>query len=243
MKFYKTLIRWMRFALIFFFTTSILSVVILKWMPVYFTPLMGIRAFQQWQEGREVKCEHEWTPLSSISKSMPKAVIASEDAHFLSHNGFETEQIKQEIIKAQKRAEQNDGEFKFSRGYSTISQQTAKNVFLWQGEGWTKWLRKGFEVYFTFLIEHIWGKERIMEVYLNSIEMGDGIYGAQAVAKHNFHKRASLLSDGDAAMIAGTLPNPLKRDSAHPTARMIKRQHRILREMRAVPRLDWDAYQ
>ena len=119
-------------------------------------------------------------------------------------------------------------------GASTISQQTAKNVFLWPGRSW---VRKGFEVYFTFMIELMWSKQRIMEVYLNSIEMGDGIYGADAVAEEHFNTTAQNLSKAQCALIAATLPNPRKFSSLHPSAYMLKRQARILREMRYVPEL------
>ena len=121
------------------------------------------------------------------------------------------------------------------RGASTISQQTAKNVFLWPGHNW---LRKGLEAYFTLLIEKVWGKKRIMEVYLNSIEMGDGIYGIEAVARLNFGKHASQLSKRQAALVAVTLPNPLKRDSAHPTPYLIKRRDQVVTLMDKIERFD-----
>lgn len=229
MKIYKTIIRWIRYTMIFFFSSTILSVLILKWMPVYYTPLMAIRAFEQWNMGQDIKCEHEWVDMPNISAAVPRAVIASEDAHFLEHNGFDFK----EIYKA--RLEALDGGRE--RGASTISQQTAKNVFLWQGHSW---VRKGLEAYFTVLIEFIWGKERIMEVYLNSIEMGDGIYGIQATAKIKFHTRASLLNESQAALIAATLPNPLKYNSANPNAYVKKRQNRIRKEMRIVPLHQWN---
>jgi monofunctional biosynthetic peptidoglycan transglycosylase len=117
------------------------------------------------------------------------------------------------------------------RGGSTISQQTAKNVFLWPGHSW---IRKGFEAYFTVLIEAIWGKERIMEVYLNSIEMGDGIYGAQAVAQDNFGTTAANLTKRQAALIAATLPNPIRFSSKHPSGYMRERQAKIVSEMRKI---------
>lgn len=229
MKIYKNILRWIRFTLIFFFSSTILSVVILKWLPVYYTPLMAIRCFEQWNTGREVKCEHEWVDMPSISTHMPTAVIAAEDAHFLEHSGFDFK----EIYKARLEAIEGGRE----RGASTISQQTAKNVFLWPGHSW---VRKGLEAYFTVLIENIWGKERIMEVYLNSIETGDGIYGVQAVSKAHFKTRASLLNRNQAALIAASLPNPVtKYDSAHPNAKLKKRQAFVLKEMRHVPAHEW----
>ena len=142
----------------------------------------------------------------------------------MEHHGFDFNAIE----KAAKRNRQKN---KRKLGASTISQQTAKNVFLWPGR---TWVRKGFEVYFTALIEMMWSKERIMEVYLNSIEMGDGIYGAEAVAQRHFHCSAKELSKAECAMIAVSLPNPRKFDSAHPSSYMRKRQSRILREMKFV---------
>jgi monofunctional biosynthetic peptidoglycan transglycosylase len=157
-----------------FFASTILSVVILRWVPVYFTPLMFIRMAQQKVNHQELTLHHHWVPLDEIAPSLPLAVMASEDAHFLEHHGFDFKAIEQAAMRNIKHPD------KRKHGASTISQQTAKNVFLWPGRSW---VRKGFEVYFTALIELMWSKERIMEVYLNSIEMGDGIYGAEAVAQ------------------------------------------------------------
>ena len=155
---------------------------------------------------------------------MPIAVMASEDQRFLIHHGFDFDAI-------QKAVERNMKAGKKKYGASTISQQTAKNVFLWPGRSW---LRKGLEMYFTTLIELVWGKERIMEVYLNSIEMGDGIYGIDAVAEHHFGKTASSLSKRDCALIAATLPNPRRFSSKDPSQYMRKRQRQIVKEMKHV---------
>ncbi len=211
---------WVRNILIFFFVSSILAVIAFKWVPVYRTPLMYIRYCEQYIDGKEPKIKHQWVDLNQISKHMPAAVIASEDAHFLEHSGFDEKAILQARLHALEGGRE--------RGASSISQQTAKNVFLWQGHSW---VRKGLEAYFTFLIEKIWGKERIMEVYLNSIEMGDGIYGVQACANANFNKNASELTQRDAALIAATLPNPLKFDSANPSKYMEKRRKAIVAGM------------
>lgn len=216
----RRIFRWILFAIIFFFVSSISAVVILKWLPVYYTPLMFIRAVEQIADGRSPKIEHEWVNINKMSTNMPLAVVASEDGRFLKHKGFDFE----EIYKARLDAMHGGKE----RGASTISQQTAKNVFLWPGHSW---VRKGFEAYFTVLIEFIWGKERIMEVYLNSIEMGDGIYGVKAVAKINFDKNPDQLTKKDAALIAVTLPNPLKRDSKNPSGELLRRRNRIVQEM------------
>ena len=199
-----------------FFASTILSVVILRWVPVYFTPLMFIRLAQQKAANQELTLHHHWVPLDEIAPSLPLAVMASEDAHFLEHHGFDFKAIEKAAMRNIKHPD------KRKHGASTISQQTAKNVFLWPGRSW---VRKGFEVYFTGLIELVWSKERIMEVYLNSIEMGDGIYGADAVAQWHF---------GTTAKEAVSLPNPRRFNSASPSAYMLKRQTRILREMRFV---------
>ena len=156
---------------------------------------------------------------------MPLAVIASEDANFMKHHGFDYKAIENAAIRNRKHPE------KRKLGASTISQQTAKNVFLWPGRSW---LRKGFEAYFTVLIELLWSKERIMEVYLNSIEMGEGIYGVDAVAEEHFHTDAKNLSAAQCALIAATLPNPRKFSSKSPSSYMLKRQARILKEMKFV---------
>ena len=216
MKVFKKILRWIGYALIFFFVSSITAVVVLKWMPVYYTPLMVFKSAGNLFTGKNTTINHEWVPLDSITHHMPQAVIASEDNLFLKHNGFDLEQIQKAQIAAQ--------EGKRQRGASTISQQTAKNVFLWQGHSW---VRKGLEAYFTFLIEHIWGKKRIMEVYLNSIEMGDGIYGADAVARINFGTTPDKLTKSQSVYIAVSLPNPRERDSGHPNAKM-KRLHGII---------------
>ena len=208
-----------------FFASTILSVAVLRWVPVWFTPLMFIRLSQQLSTGKELKLHHHWIPLDKISPSLPTAVMASEDARFLEHHGFDYKAIEQAAMRNIKHPE------KRKLGASTISQQTAKNVFLWPGRSW---VRKGFEVYFTTLIEIMWSKQRIMEVYLNSIEMGDGIYGADAVAQWHFNTTAEQLSKSQCALIAVSLPNPRKFNSANPSSYMLKRQRRILHEMKFV---------
>ena len=224
MKFIRRIIR---FVLVVFFGSTILAVVAFRFLPVYFTPLMFIRCYQQVQEGKELKLSHRWVPLEKISPYLPQAVMGSEDANFLKHHGFDYKAIES----AAKRNREHPEKRKL--GASTISQQTAKNVFLWPGRSW---VRKGFEVYFTAMIELLWSKQRIMEVYLNSIEMGEGIYGADAVAEEHFNTDALSLTKAQCALIAATLPNPRKFSSKHPSAYMLKRQARILREMNYVPK-------
>lgn len=209
-----------------FFASTILSVVIFRFVPVVVTPLMVIRMVEQVEEGRELKMSHDWVSLDEISPSLPVAVIASEDGKFLSHHGFDFEAIQHAAKRNMEHPE------KQKLGASTISQQTAKNVFLWPGRTW--W-RKGLEVYFTSLIELLWSKQRIMEVYLNSIEMGEGIYGAEAVAQEHFGCSAQELTRSQCALIAATLPNPRRFSSKNPSPYMLKRQKRIEREMKFVP--------
>ena len=222
----KTIVwKVIRWAFVLFFASSVFAVVLLRFVPVYFTPLMFIRCFQQLGAGESVTLHHHWIPLDEISPHLPVAVMASEDQRFLLHHGFDYDAIE-------KAAKRNMKGGKRKLGASTISQQTAKNVFLWPGRSW---LRKGFEVYFTALIELLWSKQRIMEVYLNSIEMGDGIYGADAVAEYHFGKTAADLSRADCALIAATLPNPRRFSSQYPSAYMRKRQQQILQNMRSIP--------
>lgn len=218
----KRTVRWIVVA---FFASTILSVVAYRWMPVWITPLMLIRTYQQVKAGEHMTLHHHWVSLDEISPSLSLAVMASEDAHFQEHYGFDYKAIEQAAMRNIKHPE------KRRLGASTISQQTAKNVFLWPGRSW---VRKGLEVYFTVLIELMWSKQRIMEVYLNSIEMGDGIYGADAVAEYHFKTTAAELTRSQCALIAATLPNPRQFNSARPSAYMLKRQKRILHEMKFV---------
>lgn len=218
----KKILKWI---VVLFFGSTILSVIALRFIPVFFTPLMFYRVAQQIGNGEEIKLHHRWVSLDEISPSLPKAVMASEDSRFLVHHGFDFEAIE-------KAAERNiKKKNKRKLGASTISQQTAKNVFLWPSR---TWVRKGFEAYFTMLIELTWSKQRIMEVYLNSIEMGDGIYGADAVAELHFNCRAKDLSASQCALIAASLPNPRRFNSAHPSSYMKKRERTILHGMKFI---------
>ena len=195
----RKLLRFIRKIVIYFILLSILSVIVLRYVPVYFTPLMGIRLIEQIRDKKKPKLLHTWVAYGSISDNLKLAVIASEDQLFFEHKGFDKKQIQKAIEENKKR--------KRPRGASTISQQTAKNVFLWPQ---SSWFRKGLETYFTVLIELFWSKDRILHVYLNSIETGDGMYGAEAVARHHFNTSASKLSQSQSALIAATLPNPLR---------------------------------
>ncbi len=215
------IIKW---ALAFFFASTILVTLIYRFLPVYVTPLMFIRTAEHIVSGEMPRWHHKWTSLDDISPSMPVAVMASEDQRFLLHHGFDFNAIQ--------KAAKHNRNAKRKHGASTISQQTAKNVFLWPGRSW---IRKGFEVYFTALIELMWSKQRIMEVYLNSIEMGDGIYGAYSVAKHHFGKKPDELTRAECALIAVTLPNPRKFDSSNPSSYMRRRQAQIEHQMKFIP--------
>ena len=218
----KIIASFFRWTIILFLTTSILAVVAYRFIPVYITPLMVIRCFEK----GELKMHHHWVQMDDISRHMPVAVMASEDQRFLLHHGFDYNAIEKAAVHNIKN---KTGK---KRGASTITQQTAKNVFLWPGRSW---IRKGFEVYFTALIELIWSKQRIMEVYLNSIEMGDMIYGVDAVARYHFGKTASELSRSECALIAATLPNPIRFSSKAPSGYVRLRQRKIEHEMKFIP--------
>lgn len=176
---------------------------------------------EQKMDDKETKLDKTWVPLEKISPHVQLAVVCSEDQNYLKHNGFDFGAIK----KAMKHNEKS----KKKRGASTISQQTAKNVFLWPGRSW---VRKGFEVYFTFLIETFWSKERIMEVYLNVIEMGPGIYGIEAASQTYFKKPANKISKQQAATISSILPSPLKYNARKPSAFLNGRINWTLQQMR-----------
>jgi len=202
------------------FIGSILMVFALKWLPVYYTPLVFLRAGEYAADGKWVSIQKDWVSLDEISPHMRKAVIASEDPKFLSHNGFDFEAIAR-AIDANKRR-------KIKMGASTISQQTAKNVFLYPSR---TLIRKGLEAYFTILIENIWDKRRILEVYLNVIELGPGIYGAEAASQHYFKKSARDLAQGEAQLFAAILPNPRKWNPKRPTNFVLRRRNFIKRNL------------
>ena len=213
---------------LWFLGISLFFVVLFKFVPVPFTPLMVIRAIENKMAGKENYFSHDWEPLENISVNLQKAVIASEDGTFLKHNGFD--------FTAMQKAYKSNERGRRIKGGSTISQQTAKNVFLWQGRSY---LRKGLEAYFTVLIETIWGKKRIMEVYLNSIEMGNGVYGAEAAAQHWYRKDVSSLTPQQAAGIAAILPNPRKYSATSSSSYINNRKSKIVRIMRHVGKLEY----
>ena len=221
----KKILRFIAKLIGWFFLITFFLVLIFKWLPLPFTPLMAIRYFEHPDE--EIK--HDWVPIEEISKNLQLAVICSEDQNFENHSGFD--------IKAIQKAIENNKKGKRVRGASTISQQTAKNVYLWPGRNY---VRKGLEAYFTFLMELLWSKERILEVYLNSIEMGKGVYGAQAAAQSWFGKDAANLNPNEAAAIAAILPNP-REYSANPASKYIgQRKSWITQQMKYYGEFDLD---
>lgn len=224
----KKIFNWIKKAMLWFFGISIFLVILFKWVPVPFTPLMLTRVVQNKIDGKDAVFSHDWESLENISPNLQKAVIASEDGNFLKHNGFDFD--------AMKKAFENNNKGRRLKGGSTISQQTAKNVFLWHGRSY---IRKGLEAYFTVLIELFWGKERIMEVYLNSIEMGNGVYGAQAATQHWYQKNASSLTPREAAGIAAILPNPRKFKASNSSSYINKRKGKIMRVMRQTGNIEY----
>ena len=222
------IVQFLRKVVLWFLGISLGLVILFKFVPVPYTPLMLTRSIENKLAGNDMICSHDWVPIDHISKNLQKAVIASEDGRFLTHHGFDFEAIQ--------KAMENNEQGKKLKGGSTISQQTAKNVFLWQGRSY---LRKGLEAYFTVLIELIWGKERIMEVYLNSIEMGDGVYGAQAACEYWYRKDATSLTKIQAAGIAAILPNPRKYKATNSSAYINRRKNRIVKHMGYVGKLEY----
>jgi monofunctional biosynthetic peptidoglycan transglycosylase len=225
---FKKILRFIWKAMLWFFGISLFLVVLFKFVPVPFTPLMVIRSIEQKMGGKPMILSHDWVPLEEISPNLQKAVIASEDQHFLTHHGFD--------FNALEKAYENNQKGKKIKGGSTISQQTAKNVFLWPGRSY---IRKAFEAYFTVLIELIWGKERIMEVYLNSIEMGDGVYGAQEASRVWYRKDAVNLTRREAAGIAAILPNPRKFKATNSSSYINRRKNAIERQMRYIGTIEY----
>ena len=214
----KKLLKFIFKLMLWFVGLTVLWVLVYIFVPVPYTPLMAIRSIEG---DDQFKLSHKWVPMEKISPHLQLAVICAEDQRFVHHNGFDREAIEKAI--------QSNRAGKRLRGGSSISQQTAKNVFLWPERSW---VRKGFETYFTFLIENLWSKERILEVYLNSIEMGDGIFGAQAAAEYWFGKTAQDLSQQNAAAIAAILPNPRNYRANPPSPYISRRISWIVQQMR-----------
>ena len=200
---------------IILFIAQFAYIILLKWVD----PPITITQFTNWVEGHGLK--RDYIDYDEMSPNIKLAVMASEDQLFPDHNGFDVESIKKAWSEKSKKR-------KRVRGASTISQQVAKNVFLWQGRSW---IRKGLEVYFTFMIELTWGKERILEMYLNVAEMGKGIFGVEAASRNYFKKAAKKLTRAEAAMIAGCLPNPKKFRVQPPSNYISRRYPQIMVQM------------
>ncbi|MCY1520959.1 Biosynthetic peptidoglycan transglycosylase [compost metagenome] len=213
--------------LVWFLLVSVLWVLAYRFINPPITLLMIQRSWQG-NSGEKIRIEKRWVKFEDISENMKRAAVAAEDQLFLKHIGFD--------IKAIEQAYASNAKGKKIRGGSTISQQTAKNVFLWPGRSF---IRKGFEAYFTLLIELLWSKERILEVYLNVIEMGNGIYGAEAAAQAYYGKSCKRLSKQEAALIAACFPNPLRWSPKKPTRYIYHRQYLIMRNMRRLGPLDF----
>jgi len=230
----KKLSVWFLRIVVGFLVLSVAFVAVTRFVPIPLTPLMVIRLIEGGLEGKWVGIDKTWVPLEAISPAVQRAVIASEDARFLTHTGIDWEAV-QEAQKRNERTERLAAQGKIKRkrlyGASTITMQTAKNAFLFPSR---TYIRKAFEAYFTYLIEFIWGKRRILEVYLNVIEMGSGVYGVEAASQHYFGKSAAQLSQREAALIAAVLPNPRKWSPAKPSAYIQRKATTIQARMAGV---------
>jgi len=207
--------HWSKRIFLWLFIAQLVYIILLKWI----NPPITITQLNSWLSGHGLK--RDYVGSNSISYNMKLAVISAEDQLFPDHHGFDWKSIKKAMAYNQRKPGR-------IRGASTISQQVAKNVFLWQGKGW---IRKGLEAYFTFMIEWIWGKKRILEMYLNVIEMGDGVFGAEMAAKNYFNKSAKTLSRQEAAMIAACLPNPIRWKIKPLSNYMAARSRWVMRQM------------
>ncbi len=194
----RSFFKWILWILLFFIAFTITPVIVYKFLPPPITPLMLLRALDNKVAGNSIKLSYKWVSINEMSPNLYNAAIAAEDDHFMTHHGFDLEAM-------QRAFESNQKNEKKIKGGSTISQQTAKNVFLWPHRDY---LRKSLEAWFTVLIEFIWGKERIMEVYLNVVELGDGIYGVEAASQKYLKKPASKLTKYEAVALIAVLPNP-----------------------------------
>ena len=204
-----------------FGTLSVAVTILFRFAAPPASALMIERRIDSLRSEREYSSHYQWVDFDRIAPSMAVAVVAAEDQNFSSHHGFDWDAIQ--------RAMDYDENGNRLRGASTLTQQTAKNLFLWPDRNW---LRKGFEAYFTVLLEALWGKRRILETYLNIVEFGEGIYGVEAASQRYFHKSAVRLTPEDAALLAAVLPNPHRLKANAPTAYVRERQQWILRQMR-----------
>lgn len=200
---------------------SVGAVVLFRFVPVPVSALMVERRIASWFSDKPYRARHRWVPLERIAPSMGVAVIAAEDQNFEDHFGFDWQAIEKAMA--------HNEHSRKKRGASTLTQQTAKNLFLWESR---TWVRKGFEVYFTLLLETFWSKRRILEVYLNSVEFGDGVYGVEAASRTFFGRSANALNSGQSALLAAVLPSPRRYRADAPSGYVRGRQEWILRQMR-----------
>ena len=230
----RKIFKWAGRILLAFFVLSLLQVLVHKWVPVVYTPLMLKRSIEYSKQDKDYEFRRKWKSLDEISPNMVRAVIASEDGKFIHHHGFDFEAIQKAF------SYNNKHQGKKVRGGSTISQQTAKNVFTFHSRsGLSGLVRKGVECYYTVLIELIWGKERIMEVYLNVVEQGNHVYGVEAASKLYFGHSSQKLSNYEAASLAAVLPSPRKYRVINPSPGVQKRINAILSNMSHVGRIKW----
>ena len=216
--------RWLLALPMLLLLATVLQVAVLRFVDPWFSTFMAIRQFQAWTEGDwRFRVAYDWRDLDRMSSSVPLALVAAEDQRFAEHYGFD--------LKAIEKARNNNARGRKVRGGSTISQQTAKNLFLWSGRSW---VRKGIEAWYTVLIETLWPKRRIIEVYANIAEFGDGVYGAQAAARSYFRKDAARLGPAEAARMAAVLPSPKRYSIVRPGPYVQRRSNAIQRQMRHI---------
>ncbi len=217
---------------------SVAQVITLRFVDPPFSMFMLARQMDAVFEGDfKFRITYDWRDMAKISPNLPLAVVASEDQNFARHHGFDFDAIEKAQAHNERmteRAEKRGKPVRRLRGASTLSQQTAKNVFLWSGGGWTRMLRKGVEVWYTALIEVLWPKQRILEVYVNIAEFGDGVYGAQAASRNFFRKDASRLTPAEAARLAAVLPSPKRYNAGNPGPYVQRRANAIERQMRQI---------
>ncbi|MHA6198409.1 monofunctional biosynthetic peptidoglycan transglycosylase [Pseudomonas wadenswilerensis] len=214
------IIRRLSRTVLWFAAGSVALVLIFRWVPPPGTALMVERKVESWIDGEPIDLQRDWEPWERISDDLKVAVIAGEDQKFASHWGFDFGAIQAALAHNERGGS--------IRGASTLSQQVAKNQFLWSGRSW---LRKGLEAWFTALIELLWSKERILEVYLNSAEWDDGVFGAQAAARHHFGVDASRLTRQQASLLAAVLPNPRNWSASRPSSYVARRAGWIRQQM------------
>jgi monofunctional biosynthetic peptidoglycan transglycosylase len=217
----RSLLRRLIRLIFWLLLACILLVVLLRWVPPPGTALMLERKIESWQDGKPIDLQRHWLSWEQLPEDLKVAVIAAEDQRFAEHWGFDTEAIRAAI--------RHNRSGDSLRGASTLSQQVAKNLFLWSGRSWA---RKGLEAWFTALIEVFWSKQRILEVYLNSVEWGDGIFGAEAAAQHHFGKSARYLSTQQAAQLAAVLPNPRRWSAGRPNGHIVQKSSWVRQQMR-----------